>query len=86
MWTMITMSPHNDPLFLYGNRQMEHIPPIALYPVIELNKTAKERKDFLSYKLNKLNFSENKSIISEKVVQLTLTEITGKGRFVNEQV
>jgi len=83
---MITMSPYNDPLFLYGNRQIEHTPPIVLYPVIQSNKTAKERKHFFSHKLNKLNFSENKSIISEKVVQLTLVDITGKGRFVNEQV
>jgi len=85
---MFITSPFNDSLFLYGNRQIEyHSPAISFYPVIEANRTKEKKKDFFpkQTKRNKLHFSRKKSIISEKVVQLTLMEITGKGRFINEQ-
>jgi hypothetical protein len=76
---MYTISPFNDSLFQYGNRQSHHSPsPFSLFPVTTANMIAQQRKEH--------SFSSAKKAHKQAVFAEVLTELTGKGQYINEHV
>jgi hypothetical protein len=76
---MYIISPFNDSLFQYGNRQSHHSPsPLSLFPVTAANMIAQQRKEH--------SFSQSKKAHKQSVFDEGVTELTGKGQYINEYV
>ncbi|RAK15332.1 hypothetical protein B0I26_12224 [Anoxybacillus vitaminiphilus] len=76
---MYPISPFNDSLFQYGNRQSAYRPSsLSLFPVTKVNAIAKQRKEY--------SFSQSKKAHKKAVFDEVLTELTGKGEHMNKYV
>ncbi|MBA2872168.1 hypothetical protein HNQ85_002458 [Anoxybacillus calidus] len=76
---MYIISPFNDSLFQYGNRKSHHdSSPLSLFPVTAANMIAHQRKE--------RPFSQSKKAHKRAVFDEVLTELTGKGQYINEHV
>jgi hypothetical protein len=76
---MDVTSPSYDSFFQYRNRQIDHSPSsFALFSVTATKTIAQQRKGH--------SFSPFKKTHKQAVFDEVLTELTGKGQYINEHV
>ncbi|WP_044748637.1 hypothetical protein [Bacillus alveayuensis] len=84
---MYTISPFNDALFQYGNRQVKYSSSaFALFPVTAVNIVAGQQKGDEYVKSQKSYVFARKKAVSDEAIDETIAKLTGKGQFINEHV
>jgi hypothetical protein len=84
---MYVTSVFYESFFQYGNRQIDYSPSaFALFPVTAANIAAGQQKGHAYAKSQKSHALYRKKVVSEEVIESTITELTGKGKFIDEHV